>query len=494
MAAPEFPGQFYPSKEEAKNRWLRAFAGGMARRGLTANTLPNSEADVKADATASQVVVAFANNKLSQRGLSPLTAEGDNLLSLAAAHGIEPREAGKAAGFVKVRVAGSGTVTIPAGFRCTATDGKKYETTALNTGVANLDPIEVIAIEGGASTNKSPGAILQWDNASIAALKREAEVDAGGLAGGRDADSLEIVRSRLLDRLKGPGVGYNWAQVKEWAEEASSAVSRAYVYPAMLGPSSYSVALTKSDGDRVVEDAIVQQVAAYIASKVPGWNRLNCTTVTAVNAECVIKANLPLPVHAGGAGGGWLDSRPWPNATTGAVEVDTYDSATGILTTDYSGASSGIAIGTRIAIWSSVAGNERFYEYEVSEVTSTSPVAFKVQGGFQLDHTGQDISAAAENIKSYGEIALAWFQKLGPGEKTSSNYLLPRSLRKPALSSSDPSAVTSALFKDLQNAHSEFIGLEFQSASTSAPSVPSATSDPPRIYVLSSLAFIASTT
>ncbi len=492
MAA-EFPGQFYPSVEESKNKWKRAFAGAMSRRGAVANVLPGSEADAKANAIAQQAAIAFANNKVSQRNWSPLSSTGDALLEVCEAYGITPRPPGKAAGPVIVRVAGGGSVSIPADFVCAGDDGTRYKTAGSNPSVSDGDTVAIIALDGGKNTEKPQGAIVQWESGSIAALKREAEVADGGLTGGRDADTEEVMRSRLIEKIANPGLGYNWAQVKTWAEEANSAVT-ASVYPCILGPSSVGVAIYKDDGDRVLDDPIVQEVLAYLSSKIPGQNRINVTSVEPEPTDVCIAAELESPVAFGGDGGGWLDARPWPNATTGEVEAVSYDSGTGELETNASGALTGIAIGTRIAIWDSTEGQERFYHYTVTEVTATSPITIKVLGNFQKDHSGALISADAESLDAYGATALAAMRALAPGEKSNSNFVLPRALRKPSARAGQPSTVNSKFLATITNTHKEITGLAIANASPpGAPTVPAAASDPPSMLTLNSLAFIAST-
>lgn len=489
---PDFPGQFYPSKEELKNRWLRAFAGAMSRRGATANTLPGSEADFKAEAAAQQVVPAYANNKISQKKWSPLTSTGDELLEVCEAYGITPREAGAAAGQLAIRVAGGGSVTIPQDYVCYHDSGIRYKTTTSNVGVSDGALVSIIAIEGSKDSNLPEGALLRWSSASVANLLTEADVAAGGLTGGRDADGEEVMRSRLLSAIAQPSNGYNWAQIKEWAEEANAAVT-AWVYDGLMGPGSFSVAVARDDGDRELDDAIVQQVAAYVASKIPGRARINTTTVNATATNICISAELPESPANGGDGGGWFDIRPWPNATTGVVSVASYNSTTKVITTTETSGVSGIAVGTRIAIWDSTEGEEKFYHYTVVEVTSFSPISFRVQGGPAKDHTNAQISADCANIDSYGETVLEHMRSLGPGEKSDSYFVLPRALRKPSISSGNSASINSRLKSAITNKHKEVSDLTFSSVSTTTPAIPATTADPPNILVLGSLSFIAST-
>ena len=212
MTVPAVAGQYYPTLEELRDGGLRALAAAAESRGLTVNVLPGSEYYLRFDAIAAQMLPAFANGKLGLKAVSPLDAEGDQLIELAGVFGIQQRAAAAAAGTVTVAVV-SGSVTIPAGYTCTAPDGSRYETVSAAT-VANGGTVEVQAVIGGASTNKPVGTVVRWDSASIGALRQNATVAAGGLSGGTDEDSVETVRQRLLDHLAGPSGGGNWSAMK----------------------------------------------------------------------------------------------------------------------------------------------------------------------------------------------------------------------------------------------------------------------------------------
>ena len=200
MTVPEVRGQFYPTKEEAKSVYLNALSASAERAGLTVNVLPGSLNDIKADAIASIVVPAYANNKLARQSLSPLECSDDQIVDVAAAYGVIPRPASASSGRLAVSLtSATTTVTIPAGFVATGSDGTKVQTTAVSV-VSSGSTVDVQSTTGGSSTNQAAGTQFTWDSATIANLKRTATVDVGGLTLGRDEDSPAIVRQRLLDR------------------------------------------------------------------------------------------------------------------------------------------------------------------------------------------------------------------------------------------------------------------------------------------------------
>src|SRR5688572_28355173 len=125
MATPRIASLFYPTKEEVVDLCLRRIRIRAELGGLTVNVAVGSEYWLKADALGSLVAHAFANNKVALQQYSPLTAEDEKAIELAAEYGIDARPGAKAQGPVTVRC--SGTVTIADGFLATAPNGEKFE-------------------------------------------------------------------------------------------------------------------------------------------------------------------------------------------------------------------------------------------------------------------------------------------------------------------------------------------------------------------------------
>jgi uncharacterized phage protein gp47/JayE len=495
MALPAVGEENYPTPDDVLNVILSSMQIDGARRGITIDVSPGSDHYVRAKAFAKRVSVAIANGQIARDDYSPLTATGDSLRAICEVYGVAERAASAAAGYVIVRVS-SGTASIPAGFQATAPNGEKYQTTTAAV-VSNGGTVQVQAVNGGEATNLDAGAKLTWDSASIGNLNQVCTVDSGGLEGGTEADTDDTLRRRLLNKLARPGVGGNASQIEQWAEEASSAVQAAYAYAAVRGPGSYDVAITSSGHTRALSSAIVSQVAAYIAGKMPGHADLNCTSVSLQLVDVVLAATLALPTSAGGAGGGWRDATPWPNASSGNVQITSYNSGTGVATTDAT-AANGLAVGTRIGVWDATTNQTAPVMREFTVASATLNGGFydiTVQGGFGFNPTAAYISTGAVNLVAYSETVLEKMRELGPGEKTSSVDILPRGRRQPTPEDGAETDLNSKLLTAIQNEYSEIRSLEYAARYASgtvvtrtSPSVATTTSSAPRILVLANLA------
>lgn len=493
MSLPAVGDSAYPSPNETRDRILNAIRYAYDRRGLVANTLPGSDHFIRAEKFAGRVSIAIANNELSQEASNPLTATGDDLTTLAGIFGITRRAAEGARG--PITITSSGSVAIPAGFQCTAPDGQTYQVitaTTLGTG----ESIDVLATTEGTASDQAAGVVMTWDSAAIGALNPVAVVGAGGLTGGADTDDDEQLRTRLLDHLANPAVGGNWSSVKQWAEESTASVSSAAVYAAARGPAAYDVAVYAATGDRTLSAAVRAVVRAYVLGKMPGQNSLLVTTVTPNPVDVGISTRLPLPIAAGGAGGGWRDSSPWPAENT---RVTAYNGGTGVATVNSVATPS---VGSSIGIWDpdtedTTGAMGLMREYTVATVGGVSGAwTITVQNGFSVDPDGALVSAGAEFLVDYAASFRDQMLALGPGEKTTMPELLPLAARKPSPDTSQPSALTSKQLAALTNEYGEILNLDYAlrvdtgtATARTSPPVPLTTADPPGILTLEYVAF-----
>jgi uncharacterized phage protein gp47/JayE len=498
-------GQFYPTVEDVVNVYLRSLAGSASRKGLTVNVLPGSEYWMRARAISAVVVPAFANNKLGLAAVNPLTAQGDDVIAGAAAFGVPQRPASPATGYVRIGVV-LGTVNIPADWAGTMADGTAITVVGVHNAMANNSLVLVTTVDGGRAVNQSAGLKGSWDDPSIGALKPTFTVAAGGLADGEDEDSVETVRQAWLERLANPGKGGNWAHVAQLARDSSASIADVYVYPAQGGAGSYGVAIMSRDGDGVLSTAVVAAAAAAIVAELPGHTNLNCTTIAPEYVDVIMTARAPLPKSAGGGGGGWLDAVPWPNSTSGAVKVNSYDSATGRITTNATDLN-GVAIGNHIGIWDPTFENAdgdvvgKMYEFVVSEALDPGNITIKSSTGFPKNFTGCYISAGSVGLANWATTAVAAFATIGPGEKTSNVWLLPRALRKPSQDVKGPQRVESRITTEIQSAHDEISNLGYvaryatgTTTPLTTPTLPASALDAPNRLTLKHLAFTAETT
>lgn len=513
MGLPVVTGANYPTADELRSQMLAEVRWMYSRRGLTVNVAEGSELYIRYTVIANRVCIALANNEIAVENASPLTAQGDDLIAIASRFGVIQRPASSAAGYVTIGVGGpAGThVTIPTGFIATSPSGIQYETTSAPT-VADGEPVEVQAKSGGAETDCAAGTVLTWDDASIGLLVQTCTVAASGISGGHDADGVEDVRRRLLRKLKMPAVGGNSASICEWAEESSSAVDVAFCYPAARGPSSYDVAIMSTDTSAVLSLTTINAAAANIQANMPGSENINTTSVTEQYVDVVIDASLPLPMSAGGAGGGWRDAAPWPSDADAAhryAEILSLPTATSIRVN--STAADPPAAGKHIAIWNPTGGADllgEMVEFLIKTVTPVGPPHYDLEldcttSALTFVAAGMLVSAAATNLSQYARAFRDAMALLGPGEKSDNPDIIPRALRVPGPDVEFPSDITSLLLSSVSAQFAPIKDLSYADryehgtgqsgtglfTARSSPSIPADPSLPPRILKLSALSF-----
>lgn len=493
----------YPTPTEILSQILADLRYSFAQDGIAVNLLPGSDHYKRAEAFANRVAIALYNGKVCLESFSPLTAVGVDLEALCAVYGITRRPAGQAVGYLRCYGVPASAITIPVDFQATLPSGAKARvvdaTTMTLVGMTEVPgsdtPVVLVtAVLAGTSGNTVAGTSVQWDSATIGALRATAVVAPGGIADGTPEDSDETLRQRLLRKLKSPGVGGNWSQVAEWAEGASSAVETAYVSPAVRGPGSYDVAVTKAGGDRTLTTTTTSAVATYVAAQMPGVMDLNVTSVLKQEIDVVLNATLSLPQSAGGSGGGWRDAEPWPSTADSAIPRVSAVGATTLTVTSTS--LDAPVAGKRFALWNP--STESMTELTIATVSGSTGayVITPVEPMPSWLTTWTRISAAATNLSTYAARFLAAVQSLGPGEKTTSVVLLPRGRRRPTPDTQNPSALTTLQLAAVTAQHPEILNLEFaaryETATTTTrttPSVATTTASAPRILVLKHLSF-----
>lgn len=508
MSIPIVANAEYPTPQEMLAGLLSEYRYGYNRIGVTVNVAKGTEPYIRYQALANRLSIAIENNRLALADISPLDAAGDALEELCSTYGVARRPASFAAGLVKV--ATTAATLIPSGYQCTAPNGMQYRTTTAVVVVAG-DNVAVQAVTTGTTSNIASGTVLTWDSAALSTLNQNCTVTSGGIDGGTEEDTDEELRQRLIRRLSFPQVGGNTAQVAGFAEDASSAVQAAFVYPAARGPGSYDVALvaegTDTDNDRALNSVTVNNVASAILGNMPGNADLNCTTVAEQRIDVIMALSLPLPINAGGAGGGWRDAVPWPStlSTDAGVlpRVTAFNSGTfTVNTTVAPGEPPQTAM--RFGIWDPLT-------FTMHEYTVAGPIGggsgaytFTTTGGntswlenLNLTTNYRYLSAGCVNLASYADEYLSGVRLLGPGEKTTSVDILPRGRRNPPPDVLWPTDINTRLTTVIYSAHEEVTNINYirrYEANTttvrSAPSAAATTADLPRILTLSSLAFI----
>lgn len=502
MALPVVTNSEYPTPDEIRNQLLSEIRYGYDLISVPVNVSKGTELYIRCEAVANLVSIAIQNNKEALADISPLDAVSDALEELAGIYGITRRAASKGTGLVTVTVSGGGMVTIPISFRITAPNGIQYETTQANT-VATAALVEVQAVSTGTTTNQAANTVMTWDSAAIGNLGQNATVTTGGIGGGANRDNDDILRRRLIQRLSFPAAGGNTAQVIQYAEAASAAIEAAFVYPAVRGPASYDVALTEAGtgtgGDRQLTTTPIALAASNILANMPGSADLNTTTVSAQYVDVILNAALPLPVNAGGAGGGWRDAVPWPSTAeagpTVFANITSVTLASNLIRVN-SGAADPPLAGKRFGIWDFAATTPVMREFSILSVAGGAgawdiTIDPNSSDGMGFVTTGMYCSAGAVQLKNYATDFLAAVRALGPGEKTASADILPRGRRHPTPDILWPTSLTNVVLKAVLTKHTELADLSYAgrfdtgtTTTRTAPAVTATTSDPPRILVL----------
>lgn len=195
------------------------------------------------------------------RQVFPDTAEAAQLNRWAAIWGVTRKTATAASG--AVQLTGDNGVLVPADTALLRSDGVEYRTALAATIDGGIAVVQVAAVDAGGTGNAEPGQHLTFAS-PVAGVGAIATVSADGLAGGSAEEGDDALRARLLDRIRRPPHGGNQSDYERWALEHAE-VTRAWVYPQLLGPGTVSIYFVMDGrGDPIPGPADVASVQAYI--------------------------------------------------------------------------------------------------------------------------------------------------------------------------------------------------------------------------------------
>lgn len=499
MVAPLY--QFYvPDQGTTRDNWLRTLRNGLVARGVpNPNVTPGSDYYVMAQAFANEVSVAMANTVLKADELMPDTATGTALDRVATPYGLTRRGAAGSSGSV-VYVA-SATSVVTTGTQLLDSSGFRY---AILTGGTynNGDSIAVVSVDTGAATNLAAGTVLRWVSSPPFASST-VTVGTGGFINGADAEDDESFRARLYGRLQNFPAGGNWQYVANVAETSTASVQKSFVYPAIQGPGTLHVAVvaapTATNKNRDIAASVMNgTVSPFIQGQLPEHTFSVITTVANSPVDISIGLSLPSAPTASppGMGGGWLDGTPWPVSTSTPVSVTAVTSTTQFTVN----ASAAPTLGVSHIAWLSPL-NWQLYTAIVSNVSgSAGAYVVTIDTPFVGIAVGSFIFPQSTNQITYVAALLAFFQSMGPGEKTSNASALVRGFRHPTPLNTWPYSMGPQALKAMVNAGSEVadaqfyyrldVGVGTPSLGTMSPVIPGAVTSPPNIFVPRNIAFM----
>ncbi|MEZ3186036.1 baseplate J/gp47 family protein [Pseudomonas sp. LM13] len=176
--------------------------------------------------------------------------------------GLWYREPTYAAG--SAELSGIAGALLAAGTVLQSTQGVLYVTLADATLAGATASVTIRAQEAGAAGNLEPGARLTLLSPTPG-VQSTLSVGSAGLTGGADAESLDGLRTRVLNRLRNPPRGGSLADYKTWALDAHPAVTRAWVTEYEQGAGSVTVRLAcDNEATPIPSQEVLDAVAAYI--------------------------------------------------------------------------------------------------------------------------------------------------------------------------------------------------------------------------------------
>lgn len=212
----------------------------------------------------------------------PDTCDEAMLLRYGDLRPIAPRNAAVAAagGVIGGGIAGS---VLDAGTLLQRSDGAEYRVTTDVTLTDSTVAATVEALVAGAAGNCGAGTKLMLVS-PVTGLLDEFVVEAGGITGGTEAETLDAYRVRVLRSYRVLAHGGNTADYETWALEVAG-VTRAWVKRNWIGPGTVGVFVMRDgDADPFPTADALALVQAYLDARRP------------VTADVYALAPVPAPV------------------------------------------------------------------------------------------------------------------------------------------------------------------------------------------------------
>ena len=198
------------------------------------------------------------------------TAQEYWLLRIASLYGINRKAAQFAAGN-NVVFTGTDGKTIPEGTLLRRSDGVEFVTTADGTIAAGeaIIPVQAVLADTEAITGNTDSGVQLSLISPIAGVDSSATIQGDGITGGIAQEGIESVRQRLLKRLRQPPHGGAKHDYEQWALEIAG-VTRAWVYPNLLGPGTVGVTFVEDGNNPIIPNGTkVTEVQDYLETVKP---------------------------------------------------------------------------------------------------------------------------------------------------------------------------------------------------------------------------------
>jgi len=495
--------------DQIRDDYLRTYANCLKRRGIAQpNISDGTEIYVRATALAQQIYAASVATPAVANAQMPDSAQNDDLVRVAAQYGLALRPASGSVGALTLAASVSAPIGIVAGQQLIDPNGLAYQVSVGGQYTVGGTNVPIASVDTGPSTNLLAGTVLRWV-APPPYVQPTALVASPGLSEGKGSDTYEDLRARLLERLANPPNGSNWSTATSAAEDASSAVQKAFAYQACNGPGTLHLAVVAaaagSNYTRVVDPfTMTNVVVPAVQAQYTEGIELVVTSVQDLPTSVSFSMSLPAAQTATppGPGGGWTDAAPWPTPPAAATQC-TVTAVSSNLAITVSALNAPVASSSAPGItgsticWVSPNDYQLYTAHVVTSVDTSGygagPWSVTLDGPF-ADTTGATIPVGAfvfpdaVNMQTYVDAILAGFGAFGPGEKTNLTSLLPRASRRPVPQSAWPYSLNAAFLKNLTNSGQEVYDAGFLWHQYTTPPLPSAISQAPYILTPANLA------
>lgn len=224
------------------------------------------------------------------RQLFASTADGTYLERHAYELGLSRRAAAPAGGIVTFTAAAA--FSLDAGALLRSTSDQDYAlVSAVSLDGAGIIDAQVMAVSDGAAANLEAGAPLSIVSGLNAAT---AEVGAGGITGGSDAEDDESLRARILFRKRNPPHGGSAADYVSWCKEVPG-VTRVFVERLWSGAGTVRVFILMDDlyEDGIPTAADIARVKAYLDMVAPAAAGLTLAAPVAYPVDIAVPSLSP---------------------------------------------------------------------------------------------------------------------------------------------------------------------------------------------------------
>jgi uncharacterized phage protein gp47/JayE len=442
-----FDGKFVTkNREEVRNDWLKDYQFRSPESAVGPDTLVWVDASTAADAA----MPLYFDVKLAASIVDIDNATGDRLDIIGDADGVPRLPASTAQGSVRATAAAGGGEVIQGAKLRHQQKQTVYQVLVTKTLTSSDLTFAIASVGTGAEVNLAASAVLQWENPPVG-LGSLVTVIGNGIQGGGPEEDNDSYRSRIKDARQNPAAAANCAHYTKTVEAISSNVEKAFCIPAIRGPGTVAIAFTvKPDapgGERKPNGAQIAtvEIGTMDDEGMPvDDSALFCALADHdVDIALRIKWNPDAP--------GWVDTAPWPVASSPAVRVD---DGVAIAATAFrvvaASSTTAPSVGKTIALW-----NPTAKKMVAKRITGVSVVIAGTSWDLTLDSEsptsdvaftpvdGQRVSPWADSANEIAPLILAYMDKQGPGEQVAS---LPdangRQARFPLSPKSWPSVVT----------------------------------------------------